>query len=192
MDCGIYMIKNTVNDKRYFGSSFNVGKRILQHKINLCDGTHHNPLLQAEYKRYGAGAFLFNRVKNDTPAMVRWRELDYINKAIVEGQELYNLPSIKDQIVWAVTNEMWDLEVDRRVRIGGKWYKFNIVVENKFYISLRDSDHDPEKSAKAYKIKSNYVDGAGGEFQEWAYRRDMADDDVARIVREILSFTGYL
>ena len=77
MPAGIYVIKNTVNDKIYIGCSTRLPKRWRDHKRTLKKGTHNNRYLQKDFEKYGLGAFEFNVIKEypkDTPFEVLERE----------------------------------------------------------------------------------------------------------------------
>lgn len=50
---GIYYIENTKTQRRYYGSSFNIEKRLTQHQQDLEKGKHHNIQLQRTYDKYG-------------------------------------------------------------------------------------------------------------------------------------------
>lgn len=43
--CGIYMLLNTKNGKRYIGSSINIRKRLWEHRALLRHNKHDNPHL---------------------------------------------------------------------------------------------------------------------------------------------------
>ena len=49
---GIYYIENVKNHRRYYGSSFNIEKRLKQHRQDLEKGKHHNIQLQRSYNKY--------------------------------------------------------------------------------------------------------------------------------------------
>lgn len=55
--CGIYQIVNTVNGKRYVGSSVNVEKRLNEHFRVLSLGKHHCVALQRAFNKYGRDSF---------------------------------------------------------------------------------------------------------------------------------------
>jgi group I intron endonuclease len=55
---GIYSITNTVNGKRYVGSTLNYHRRIADHFRDLRNGTHRNCHLQAAFRKYGESAFV--------------------------------------------------------------------------------------------------------------------------------------
>jgi group I intron endonuclease len=56
---GVYMIRNTVNGKRYFGSSRRCKDRLSGHRGDLRRGDHTNALLLQEWQAYGEAAFEF-------------------------------------------------------------------------------------------------------------------------------------
>jgi len=55
---GIYEIVNTVNGKRYVGSSVNMQERWLTHLRELRKGTHHAQHLQRSFSKYGEDKFI--------------------------------------------------------------------------------------------------------------------------------------
>tara|TARA_R110000824_G_scaffold387512_1_gene582847 strand:- start:279 stop:854 length:576 start_codon:yes stop_codon:yes gene_type:complete len=60
--CGVYQIRNLVNNKRYVGSA--AGKKGLigrwnNHRSCLIRRTHHNQHLQASWDKHGSDAFVF-------------------------------------------------------------------------------------------------------------------------------------
>jgi len=57
--CGVYEIRNTVNNHRYIGSSVNIPDRFRLHKRNLNNQTHDNPHLQSAWNKYGGEVFAF-------------------------------------------------------------------------------------------------------------------------------------
>lgn len=50
---GIYCIKNVNSGRKYYGSSQNVEKRLLQHRKDLIKDKHHNMQLQRCFNKYG-------------------------------------------------------------------------------------------------------------------------------------------
>jgi group I intron endonuclease len=50
---GIYYIENIKTLRRYYGSSFNIEKRLIQHQQDLKKEKHHNIQLQRCYNKYG-------------------------------------------------------------------------------------------------------------------------------------------
>ena len=58
MQTGIYEIVNTVNGKRYVGSSVDIKKRWQAHILELRKGTHHAQHLQRSFNKYGEDKFI--------------------------------------------------------------------------------------------------------------------------------------
>lgn len=59
LNCGVYKIRNKINEKVYIGSSIELSRRITQHKSDLCNDRHSNPHLQNSWNKYGKENFEF-------------------------------------------------------------------------------------------------------------------------------------
>ena len=57
--CGIYSIKNVINNKEYIGSSRNLYNRLHEHFHNLKNNKSHNSHLQNAWNKYGENNFKF-------------------------------------------------------------------------------------------------------------------------------------
>ena len=80
LNTGVYVIRNTVNGKRYVGSaavSFN--RRWQQHRSTLNTGTHKNVLLQRAWKKYGENCFEFEVAEYCCPEACVGREQHWID-----------------------------------------------------------------------------------------------------------------
>lgn len=77
---GIYMIKNLVNSKCYYGSSKNIEKRLDRHKKQLRNKTHGNCILQKAWDKYGEDNFLFEIVEECEFEMLLETEQKYLDK----------------------------------------------------------------------------------------------------------------
>ena len=58
-NCGIYIITNTANGKRYVGSSKRIDRRLSHHKWSLRSNRHHSVALQRAWNKYGEESFSF-------------------------------------------------------------------------------------------------------------------------------------
>lgn len=80
---GIYVITNSVSNKKYIGSSLNIYKRWLQHRWDLENGLHHNSHLQNAWNKYGPNSFTLTLLEKidigeTTRFMLEERERFYI------------------------------------------------------------------------------------------------------------------
>lgn len=55
MTCGVYLVQNKINGKKYFGQSMNVEHRLYEHKYNI----KHNNHLKNAINNYGIDNFIF-------------------------------------------------------------------------------------------------------------------------------------
>ena len=88
---GVYQIVNTLNNKKYIGSTTqSFKKRCWQHRTELKNNKHKNPHLQHSYNKYGKEAFVFEIIKSiSCDKTIRKEEqalLDYYNI-----DDLYNI-----------------------------------------------------------------------------------------------------
>ena len=57
--CGIYIITNLQNGKRYIGSSKNLYERLYKHFYDLENNKHSNTYLQNSWDKYGGESFIY-------------------------------------------------------------------------------------------------------------------------------------
>lgn len=62
MDCGIYLIENVANGRKYVGSAAFIKKRWREHRRQLESGSHHSRFLQRAWNKYGPIFFKFSVV----------------------------------------------------------------------------------------------------------------------------------
>jgi len=55
--CGIYCIRNLLDEKCYYGQSDDIRRRFRNHRELLTKGTHDNPRLQHAFNKHGSNAF---------------------------------------------------------------------------------------------------------------------------------------
>ena len=61
--CGIYQIRNLVDNKIYIGSSKSLYQRLRRHLNNLRKNKHDNQHLQNAFNKYGESSFIFEIVE---------------------------------------------------------------------------------------------------------------------------------
>lgn len=106
MQCVIYKISNSVNNKVYIGSTINFNKRKNQHVFLLKRNQHHSRKLQNAWNKYGEESFSFDIVKTTEIKYSKEQlkiEQEYLDKLIphITG---YNMSSNSQtpgfDIVW--------------------------------------------------------------------------------------------
>jgi hypothetical protein len=97
MTSGIYIIKNTKNNKVYVGSSVNIKHREYKHFWMLGHGSHDNSYLQSSYKKYGKDSFIFEILEMCDEHSLVERENYYISKYNSNFMSFgYNLATVSD------------------------------------------------------------------------------------------------
>ena len=100
--CGIYCIKNIVNNKCYIGSSTHIYYRIRRHKSDLLRKVHANPILQNAYNKYGADSFVVSIIEECAEDMVLVREQHYIDTILpvynITKEVINNRPSPESRL----------------------------------------------------------------------------------------------
>lgn len=82
--CGIYLIINLINGKRYVGSSKDLYKRLYQHIWHLDNNKHENSYLQRSWFKYGKDSF-------------EWEILEYCDEQTRLEREGYYINTIKPE-----------------------------------------------------------------------------------------------
>lgn len=76
---GVYQIYNTVNGKRYIGSSIHIEQRFKEHLRNLRANKHANAHLQNAWNKYGEHSFVFEEIELCEPDQCLKIEQEYID-----------------------------------------------------------------------------------------------------------------
>lgn len=78
--CGIYCIRNTINNKLYIGQSIDLDGRWSKHKSELNRHVHFNSQLQKDWIEHGQIAFEFEILELCSESKLDEKEQFYINK----------------------------------------------------------------------------------------------------------------
>lgn len=113
--CGIYMIRNVINDKKYIGKSFDINKRWSNHKYKLNKGAHVNNHLQNAWNKYGKDNFEFSIIELCNEDDLNDREIYWIKVTDAyyngynqtEGGEGTHLPEEVKAKIGAAAKEWW-------------------------------------------------------------------------------------
>ncbi|MBT9176375.1 MAG: hypothetical protein DDT20_00688 [Firmicutes bacterium] len=109
MPAGVYEILNTLDGKRYIGSTVNLGKRWLDHRKCLRGGAHGNARLQRAWNKHGESAFKFLPILTCAPTklMLMFYEQQLLDKAAPEYNILPN--------AWTVLGSKHSAEAKKRM-----------------------------------------------------------------------------
>lgn len=91
MESGIYEIVNTVNGRRYIGSTNNFLTRYAKHLSHLRGNDHDNPKLQAAWNKYGENAFDFRPLERCEECDLLVVEQRWLDLIFTNGERHYNV-----------------------------------------------------------------------------------------------------
>ena len=156
MGCGIYLIENKTNNKKYVGSSIEINVRIMKHKYSLRRNYHANNYLQNSYNKYGEDNFEFSVLTLCDETELIDKENYYINKFNSNDLTVgYNL---------ATVNEFRRNNYNEEVKIKNS--KYNLKVNNNFtrfkcenLETLEVTFFDDLVTAANYLKNNNYSNG---------------------------------
>ncbi len=93
-EAGIFRITNNANGKIYLGSSLNLHGPLNKHRFVLSIGSHINKELQADWKRFGQDAFVFEIVdivqRKDSPDFKVEDELEILEEMWIEKEKPFS------------------------------------------------------------------------------------------------------
>lgn len=100
---GVYEIRNTLNNKRYIGSSINIYRRWRDHKRMLNLNVHPNKHLQAAWNKYGEKHFVFKILETCEPIKdtILFLEQKYLDLK----PEYNNSPTAGSNLGWKPNEE---------------------------------------------------------------------------------------
>ena len=103
---GVYQIYNTVNGKRYIGSSIHIEQRFKEHIRNLRTNKHANAHLQSAWNKYGEHSFVFEEVELCEPDQCLKIEQEYIDYYHAADRKFgYNIDPYADHAGNALSEE---------------------------------------------------------------------------------------
>jgi group I intron endonuclease len=156
MGCGIYLIENKINNKKYVGSSINIKVRLMNHKYYLRKNYHANNYLQNSYNKYGEENFNFKILE-------LCNETELINKENFYIKH-YNANDLTQGYNLATVNEFRRNNYNKEVKIKNS--KHNLKVNGNFTkfkcINLKNNYHqefDNLVDAAIYIKENSYSNG---------------------------------
>lgn len=153
---GIYQILNTVNNKRYIGSSVNIKKRWWEHRNQLRNNKHHSVTLQRAFNKYGEEAFKFEVLQLvDDPNHLLAYEQSFLDYFKSYKKELgYNVCSIAGNTLGRKHSEESKHKMSEARRNSGKGYFF--CNTTKYWTAYYYKDN--KKKYKYFKTEQEAID----------------------------------
>ena len=119
---GVYQIYNTVNGKRYIGSSIHIEQRFKEHIRNLRTNKHANAHLQSAWNKYGEHSFVFEEVELCEPDQCLKIEQEYIDYYHAADRKFgYNIDPYADHAGNTLSEETRK-KISEKAK-GRKWSK---------------------------------------------------------------------
>ena len=119
---GVYQIYNTVNSKRYIGSSIHIEQRFKEHLRNIRENKHVNAHLQSAWNKYGEHSFVFEEVELCEPDQCLKIEQEYIDYYHAADRKFgYNIDPYADHAGNTLSEETRK-KISEKAK-GRKWSK---------------------------------------------------------------------
>jgi hypothetical protein len=140
MNCGIYIIKNTINNKVYVGSSQDIKRRFYLHKHYLNKKQHANIHLQTAWDLYGGDNFTFEILELISDKnLLADKEVYYINYySSINREKGYNICQDTTAPMRSRTHSSESIEKMKKAKIGknNSFYGKHHSIETKEKISI--------------------------------------------------------
>ena len=148
---GVYQIYNTVNGKRYIGSSIHIEQRFKEHLRNLRTNKHANAHLQSAWNKYGEHSFVFEEVELCEPDQCLKIEQEYIDYYHAADRKFgYNIDPYADHTGNTLSEETRK-KISEKAK-GRKWSKEQRENWSKIMIGRK-------KPKQSQTMKQKYANG---------------------------------
>ena len=148
---GVYQIYNTVNGKRYIGSSIHIEQRFKEHLRNLRANKHANAHLQSAWNKYGEHSFVFEEIELCEPDQCLKIEQEYIDYYYAADRKFgYNIDPYADHAGNTLSEETRK-KISEKAK-GRKWSK----EQRENWSKIMTGRKKPKQS---YTMKQKYING---------------------------------
>ena len=148
---GVYQIYNTVNGKRYIGSSIHIEQRFKEHLRNLRANKHANVHLQSAWNKYGEHSFILEEIELCEPDQCLKVEQEYIDYYHAADRKFgYNIDPYADHAGNTLSEETRK-KISEKAK-GRKWSK----EQRENWSKIMTGRKKPKQSQT---MKQKYVNG---------------------------------
>lgn len=154
--CGIYIIKNDINDKVYIGQSINIHKRIQEHfwKSECSKDVSYNSALHTAIRKYGKEHFYYEILEECDASQLDEREKEYIKQYNSISPNGYNILS---------GGQQYRTEQTRCIDCGKVIYKYATRCTECYAKFMRKTIWPTREELKEL-IRSNSFESLGRQF----------------------------
>ncbi len=155
-DSGIYIIENTVNHKKYLGSSKNIKNRIKKHFELLKRNKHHSIYLQNSYNKYGKKFFKYYLLEKCTINKLLIIEQKHLDK-IKNWKNSFNMSKIARGCSYNINNHPNGIKIRKKIGEANKGRGSKpFFIDNIKYNTLKDASikHNVDIKTISYRIKN--------------------------------------
>lgn len=154
--CGVYKIINTVNNKFYIGSAFNIKTRIRKHFELLKRNSHHSIHFQNAYNKYGKNVFIVCVLETCEKDNILSVEQSYLDK-IIDWQYAYNISRNANGGGSSLSTHPNQIEIRKRMSVANKGkHTKPFYADNIRYETLQNAAevYGVDIKAISYRIKN--------------------------------------
>lgn len=154
--CGIYIIKNDINNKVYIGQSINIKKRIQEHfwKSTCKKDVSFNSALHSAIRKYGKEHFYYEILEECSPDELDAKERNYIEQYNSVSPNGYNILS---------GGQQYRTEQTKCIDCGKIIYKYAIRCKECDSIRQRQANW-PERNELKQLIRTKSFEEIGRQF----------------------------
>jgi group I intron endonuclease len=206
--CGIYKIKNIIDNKVYIGSSKNIKERWYRHKKDLRKNKHHSVKLQRAWNKYGEENFKFEIIIRCDNAELLSKEQFYIDK-FDSFNNGYNSQPFADRHEFSdeTKSKIGKSSKGRNAGENNNTTKINEFIAKKIISDLLNPNLLISEIAKIYNVSIGIINCIYYK-RSWTYLTDkicfpkrtenanrqkskLNDDIVKNIIQDIIKHVSY-
>lgn len=105
---GVYKIKNVITGEFYIGSTEDLSRRLLSHKLLLKNNKHTNYKLQESYNKYGKDCFVFYELR-EVPVETTKESLILMEQECIDKSDICKLFNLRLKVTASKTTPIMEI-----------------------------------------------------------------------------------